>query len=152
ERHGQATTLSAAEPLKHEIGVAQGRLRRARGELLALQRRRARAEADARAAAQRPHHERLLQLADDEVPAAATAFRDALAALIEKGTMLANAFTAVRTEGTAAGYPRGGELGPDDPAGFTAFVAIGGLYTLSPLVVDARRLHTTAALDRAVLA
>src|SRR5438552_3758242 len=96
EQHGQATTLSTAEPLEREIGVAQGRLRRARGELLAAQQRRARAEADTRVAAQRPHHERLLQLADDEVPAAATAFRDALTALIEKGTMLANVFTAVR--------------------------------------------------------
>src|SRR5213080_1820441 len=80
-RHGQATTLAEAEPLEREISVAQGRLRRARGDLLAAQRRRARAEAEARAAAQRPHHERLLQLADAEVPAAATAFQDALAAL-----------------------------------------------------------------------
>src|SRR5207247_1967251 len=122
QQHGEAVTLAAAEPLEREIGVVQGRLRRTRGHLLHVQRQRVRAEAAARAAVQQPHRDRLRQLADDEVPAAAEAYQRALKALVETGTALVAAFTAARHEAAAAGHPRAAEVGPDDPAAFTAFL------------------------------
>jgi len=155
--HGTADTLAVAEPLEQRLAIAQGKLRRARGELLLTDQALARLREAAKDAAQEPHRRALRDLAQRTLPERVEAYRVALASLAAAGRSVVQALHDIGNEAEQAGHSRAAELAHPSAEDFAsgaagrvelAYAVFGEIFRLCPAYVAQNRMMTINALGR----
>jgi hypothetical protein len=159
-QHGAATDLETARDIEEKIATLETRLRRRRGDRIALNERLEQARAQAAEAARAPHRERLAQLTERELPRQVDEYKRTLALLANQARGIANSLHAIAEAANGCTHRRRAELRHPDAAGMgrgepghpaLIFSPLGALFEVSREIVDTRRLLGVDALDRLVV-